>query len=151
MKGKVADLKRKLQTAELPVRQQLSMDFGEEKKGDPALGPTISTKVVLEGKPMKALVDTGSPVTIVSIDSLLETLLVSCITEQSPEDWCKEVSLRIQPPSLTICIYGGGEINVIGQLAISLTLDDRKCQATVLVQKGASVGLLLGTNTLPWS
>ena len=88
--------------------------------------------------------------TIVSIDSLLETLLVSRNTDQSPEDWRKEVASRIQPPSLTIRSYGGGEINMIGQLTVSLTLGDRKCQATVLVQKGASVDLLLSTDILPW-
>ena len=154
-KGKVADLKRQLQTAELQealLSKTATINglWSEEKKRNPSLGPIISTEVVLEGRPMKALVDTGSPVIIVSVDSLLETLLVSCTTDQSPEDWHKEVASRIQPPSLTICSYGDREINVIGQLTVSLTLGDRKCQATVLVQKGASVDLLLGTDTLSW-
>ena len=60
--------------------------WSAEKKGDPSLGPTISVEVVLKGRPTKALVDTGSPVTIVSIDSLLEALLEKRTTNQSPED-----------------------------------------------------------------
>jgi len=38
------------------------------------LGPTLFVEVLLEGQPVKALVDTGSPVTIVSIKCLLVTL-----------------------------------------------------------------------------
>ena len=72
-KGKVADLKRQLQTAELQealLSKTATINglWSAEKNRDPSLGPTISAKVVLEGRPTKALVDTGSPVTIVSID-----------------------------------------------------------------------------------
>ena len=153
-KGKVADLKRQLQTAELQealLSKTATINglWSAEKKGDPSLGSTISVEVVLEGRPTKALVDTGSPVTIVSIDCLLEALFERCTTNQSPEDWRKEVAAKIQPPSLTIRSYGGGEINVIGQLSVIMSVGERKCQQTVLVQKGASVDLLLGTDTLP--
>ena len=79
----------------------------------------------------------------------MEALFERRTTIQSPEDWCKEVASKIQPPSLTIRSYGGGEINVIGQLSVDMSLGERKCQQTVLVQKGASVDLLLGTDTLP--
>ena len=61
-KGKVADLKRQLQIAELQEAllsktATINRLWSEEKKGNPSLGPTISTEVVLEGRPMKALVD----------------------------------------------------------------------------------------------
>ena len=39
-------------------------------KDDVCLGPTITTEVELEGSPVKVLVDTGSPSTIVSLDFL---------------------------------------------------------------------------------
>ena len=38
------------------------------------LGPTATTEVTLEGYPVKALVDTGSPNTIMSLDFLLQVL-----------------------------------------------------------------------------
>ena len=41
------------------------------------LGPTLTVQVNFEGVPVKALVDTGSPVTIVSLDFLLHTLAKS--------------------------------------------------------------------------
>ena len=138
-KGKVADLKRQLQTAELQealLSKTATINglWSVEKKRDPSLGPTISVEVVLEGRPSKALVDTGSPVTIVSIDCLLEALFERRTITQSPEDWRKEVASKIQPPSLTIRSYGGGEINVIGQLSVDMSLGERKCRQTVLVQ-----------------
>ena len=42
--------------------------------------------------------------------------------------------------------YGGGEVNIIGQLPVSLKLGDKECRATILVQKGAALDLLLGTD-----
>ena len=153
-KGKVVDLKRQLQTAELQEAllsntATINELWSAEKKRDPSLGPTISVEVVLEGRPIKALVDTGSPVTTVSIDCLMEALFERRTTTQSPENWRKEVTSKIQPPSLTIRSYGGGDINVIGQLSVDMSLGERKCQQTVLVQKGASVDLLLGMDTRP--
>ena len=39
------------------------------------LGPTPTTTVLVEGTPAEALLDTGSPVTIVSLDLLVKALL----------------------------------------------------------------------------
>ena len=46
---------------------------GGEPEG-PTLGPTVLVNVLLEGHPVKALVDTGSPITIASIECLLDVL-----------------------------------------------------------------------------
>ena len=40
----------------------------------PVLGPAISVEILLEGQMMNALVDTGSSITIVSLDRLLDVL-----------------------------------------------------------------------------
>ena len=44
------------------------------KPEGPTLGPTVLLNVLLEGYPVKGLVDTGSPITIVSIECLLDIL-----------------------------------------------------------------------------
>ena len=44
--------------------------------------------------------------------------------------------------------YGGGEVNIVGQLPVLLKLKDKECCAIILVQKGATVDLLLGTDLL---
>ena len=59
------------------------MDSGQRKERGPSLGPTILAELLLEGK---ALVDTVLPVTIVSIDCLLEALFERWATNQSLED-----------------------------------------------------------------
>ena len=55
---------------------------------------------------------------------------------------------RQQSPSITVNNYGGGEVNVISQLSERPAHKGQKCQATILVQKGAPLDLLLGTDVL---
>ena len=98
---------------------------------------------------MNALVDTGSPVTIVSIDCLLDVLAKNRRADQTKEEWRREVEKRFLMPTLLINNYGGGEVNIISQLVTTLGHGSRECQTTILVQKGASLGLLLGTDVLP--
>lgn len=42
---------------------------------DVKLGPSITAEVEVEGVPVQALLDTGSPVTIVSLEFLIQALL----------------------------------------------------------------------------
>ena len=49
---------------------------------------------------------------------------------------------------MSVSNYGGGEVNVISQLSVVLTHREKECRAVVLVQKGAPLGLLLGTDVL---
>ena len=113
----------------------------------PTLGSAVSVKLSLEEQPVNALVDTGSPVTIVSIDCLLDVLAKNRKTDQTKE-WREEVEKRFLAPTLSINNYGGGEMNIISQLTVTLS-HGRECQTTILVQKGASLDLLLGTDVLP--
>ena len=153
-KEKVADLKKQLQTAEL---QEALLSKTATINGlcllenicNSSLGQTISTEVLLEDKPVKALVDTWSPVNIVSIDCLLEVLLNKYAADQSPEDWRNKVTAKIQSPSLTIRSYESAKVNVICQLTVPLALGDWRCQVAILVQKGATMDLLLGMDALP--
>ena len=80
----------------------------------------IFVDVILEGQPVKALVNTGSPVTIVSIKCLLYVMEKLKTPGQSVEEWKKEVKSRLQSPSMTVNNYGGGEVNVISQLSVRL-------------------------------
>ena len=46
-----------------------------ENEDGPSLGPTLAVEVCVEGQPTKALLDTGSPVSIISIEFLVHALL----------------------------------------------------------------------------
>lgn len=153
LQEKIARLRNELQAAELQgalLRKSATMHVlrAEGKAEGPTLGPSLLVNVLLEGHPVKALVDTGSPITIVSIDCLLDTLAKNRAKGQTVQDWKRQVEERLQTPSLSVSNYGGGEVNVISQLSITLTHGEKECQSVVLVQKGASLELLLGTDVL---
>ena len=52
----------------------------------PSLGPTLTAEVCVEGRPTQALLDTGSPVSIVSIEFLIQTLMEVNKGENSKEE-----------------------------------------------------------------
>ena len=104
--------------------------------------------LLLERQLVNALVNTGSPITIVSIDCLLDVLVKLQTPNQAWEQWKQEVKDRFQTTSLSVNNYGGGEVNIVGQLPVLLKLGDKECHAIILVQKGATVDLLLVTNLL---
>ena len=76
---KVARLRKELQSVELEeaLASKTATSHVLKPEGEangPILGPAISVEVLLEGHPVMALVDTGSPITIVSINCLLDIL-----------------------------------------------------------------------------
>ena len=66
--------------------------------------------------------------------------------EQSPTEWAAAVKSRLEPPSLTLHNYGGDELKVVRQLTATISSEGHICTATVLMQKGAPLDLLLGTD-----
>ena len=146
-------LRKELQAAEaksalLGKTATMHVLAAEGKPEGPTLGPTVLTNVLLEGHPVKALVDTESPITIVSIDCLLDILAKNRTDGQTVQDWKEWVEEKLKPPSLSVSNYGGGEVNIISQMLVTLTHGEKACEVVVLVQTGASLELLLGTDVL---
>jgi len=50
--------------------------------------------------------------------------------------------------SLLVKKYGRGMVNIIGQISVRLPFDTQEYQVTILVQRGAPLDLLLGTDLL---
>ena len=162
-KDKVTKLQEELRAAKLEVSlaentvttnvlhgSQGTLSLTTEDHDPKALsqGPIVKTEIYLEGHPAVALIDTGSPISIVSIDFLLQTLNQSWPKSTSKEDWMSSVRDQLKPPSMTARIFGGGEVNVICQCTVNLIWGPHKCDATVLVQKGIAQKILLGTDML---
>ena len=61
------------------------------KESGVELGPVPSALVEFEGEQLKALLDTGSPVTIVSLVFFLKVWAKKHTSEQLPEEWRKQV------------------------------------------------------------
>ena len=81
-----------------------------------SLIPIPTTEINLEGTNGQALLDTGSPVTIVSVQFLFRHLAKRCLSEQTTEEWKDSVRARFQYSSVNLKSYGGGKLNIIGQI-----------------------------------
>ena len=137
------------------LEQKTAMMHVFQPKGNvtgPSLGSAVTVELSVEGQQVKALVDTGIFVTIISIDCLLDILAKNRKAGQSKEEWKQEVEKRFLPPTLSINSFGGGggggEVNVINQLTTNLKRGTKENQTTILVQKGVHLDLLLGTDML---
>ena len=62
-----------------------AVELEEEQKTSQDLGPTLTTDLSIEGAPVEAMIDTGSPVMVVSLEFMLEALVRQQPAEQSLE------------------------------------------------------------------
>ena len=90
LQEKIAQLKLELHAAELEapaatIHQVMSENSSLGKK----LGPTIMTKVLVNGSEALAMVDTGSPVSIVSLQFAIEALAKAKENHMPVEEWRK--------------------------------------------------------------
>ena len=121
---------------------------GESCGTEVELGPVPTAEVMLEGEPVVALLDTGSPVTLVSLEFLLQVLAKRKPCEQTPEEWKQEVRKRLEPTSVALRNYSGGQLPVVRQVKTTLVRSGHEVTATVQVQKEAPTKLLIGTDLL---
>ena len=119
------------------------------KTQDSQLGPTLTAKVQVECVLVQALLNTGSPATIISLDLILRVLIAKKPKVQSPEQWKDEMLQKLKPSTVSLQNYGGGRLELIRQTSIILTRNGHTTCAIVQVQKDAPVELLLGSDTLP--
>ena len=113
------------------------------------LGPTPTSDVCLNGSLVSALLDTGSPISIVSLDFSLKVAAKDRTPEQSPADWGKATRGRLQPTTVSLRSYGGGELAIVSQVQCRITREGYQVDTLLQVQKEAPVSLLLGTDVLP--
>ena len=156
---RVQELKQELQIAELEevletIKGTLHHVTPTKLHVDPRhikheLGQTPTATVLLEGVPVEALLDTGSPVSIVSLEKLLDALARTRPPGQTPEEWKKEMQSRFVLPSVVLKNYGGGELSIVGQIEALVTRADFKINAVLQAQSNASVDMLIGTDLLP--
>ena len=113
------------------------------------LGPAVYSELEFEGCRVKALIDTGSLATIVSLNCLLDSLAKGSMRDQTPAEWEAAVKRRLKPPEITLRSYGGGGLDLVGQLLATLQSGPYRQTAVDLVQNGAPEDFLLGTDLQP--
>ena len=115
----------------------------------PRLGPTVYTPITVDRVTTDALVDTGSPATIVSLEFALKVLRKNRPKEQTDAQWIELTREKFKDPDVTLKNYGGHQLHFIAQIELTLTRGERRSTSTVLVRKGAPNDLLLGTDVQP--
>ena len=113
------------------------------------LGPTLTSKVEVEGASVDALLDSGSPVTIVSLGFVLKVFAEKKPNEQTRDQWKAEMRERITRTAVKLRTYGGETLALVGEVTVSMRRGEYHTEATILVQNKAPVEVLLGTDLLP--
>ena len=116
------------------------------ESGGKKLGPAVYTEVHVNGVPTRALVDTGSPATIISLDYVMDLLAAQRTPQQTPAQWEEETLKKFSPPEVALSAYGGQSLDVLSQIPLQLSQGDRVVKGVVLVQQDAPNDLLLGTD-----
>ena len=139
---KVAQLRRELMAAEreesvtkAAVTTHVLQSYPETKKssasGGPTLGPTLKVKASVKGCSTEALIDTSSPVSLVSIDFLLHALIKNMDSGATQEHITKTLKARLEDPQLTVSNFGGDKVNVVGQATVTLCCGEHTSQVTL--------------------
>ena len=68
-----------------------------------------------------ALVDTGSPATIVSLKFILQVLADSKYGQQTAEEWRKKTMERFSAPAVTLTSCGGERLNIVAHIPVVLS------------------------------
>ena len=151
IKRRIAELQQQLKEVEVKTavggKSSVMNTMSTESAANVGrLGPSVFAEIWVNGVPVKALVDTGSPATIVSLDFILDILAAQRKSQQTPEQWRVETLEKFNLPDISLKNYGGHPLNIISQIRLCLSQGSHVVDATVLVQKEALNKLLLGND-----
>ena len=119
---------------------------GTLKTLNSASGPQLKFTVQLEGHSTEALVDTGSPATIVSLRHLLQ--LWKWNWAPTDAKWLERAEEAVQDPSTHLQTYDGTDVHLLGEAKVTLKVNDREVEVMALIQEEAPQDLLIGTDCL---
>ena len=100
-------------------------------------------KVLVNGIPTQALINSGSPATVVSLEFVIYVFVKEKEEHKTP---AQETFEKFHPPSVLLKAYRGHKLNILSQVSSRLTRRSWTVEAVVLVQEGALHELLLGTD-----
>lgn len=120
----------------------------EDAQHSSTLGPIPMAEVQLEGEPVKALLDTGSPVTIVSLKFLLQVWAKQRPPNQTVPEWKAQVESKLEPTPVALRNYGGGRLPVVRQALLTISRPGHVVKTVIQVQRDAPAQLLIGTDLL---
>ena len=122
--GQIEELRRKLQDLEAKVALRAKTNTLHSVAADcqdSQLGPSVFAEVQVNGVSTKALIDTGSPATIISLDFVLDIFAEQRDRRESPEQWRQNTMRKFSPLTISLKNYGGHSLSIISQTPLKLT------------------------------
>jgi len=81
-------------------------------------------EVSVNGVKESACIDTGSPVTLLSLKQVVRILAEQNKDYEKQQDWKRTMLMLFQEPSVSLKSYSGDQLNIIAQLPLSLKQGD---------------------------
>ena len=110
-------------------------------------GPRVTTTVEVNGVECAAVVDTGSPVTVVSEECLLKVWKIMK-PDLTNEERQEDIISNCRPATVTLRMYTDARVPNVAEIEVELKNRLKVMKTVVIVQKDAPQELLLGTDTL---
>ena len=149
---RIAMLQKQLKEKQVTVAMEKAsvngVSFSDEMTPT-KLGPAVYSEVTVNGVNVTALIDTGSPVSIMSLKKAVQILALRKGEFSSPQKWKETMIAQFQTPTVTLRSYSGDALNVVAQLPMILGQGDQEVSSVVLIQKDAPQDLLIGTDLQP--
>ena len=148
----ITKLQKELKEKEIAAVMEEAMVHGVTSSDETTptkLGPVIYSEVKVDGMKMTALIDTGSPMTLMSLKQAVQMLALKKGDFNSLQEWKETMMARFQIPTVMLKSYSGDRLNIVAQLPVTLTQGDHKVSSVVLIQKNAPNDLLIGTDLQP--
>ena len=124
-KQKVEELRRALHEAELAaVLEECTVIVNgivPTEKNSTELGPTVTISALVNGVKVDALVDTGSPVTILSLKFAMVVLSQKQNQFKSITEWKVAMKERLKSPDIVLIGYSGERLNILAQLKVTIS------------------------------
>ena len=111
------------------------------KKNLTKLGPTVTILATVNGVKVDALVDTGSPVTILSLKFVKVVLSQEQNQFKFITEWTVAMRERLKSPDIVLTGISGERLNVLAQLKVTISQGEYAVTVTALVQKDAQSSL----------
>ena len=89
-------------------------------QGTVTLGLVLRGKVKLDSKPVEALIDTSSPISIVSLEFYLQAAAERRKPQQSPADWATDVRRKLKPTTVSLRNYGGDKLSESSEMSVDI-------------------------------
>ena len=115
----------------------------ESQESNPVVGPTLFLDLEIEGVPVEAVMDCGSPATIIS-RRMLHEIARNLRRTGKPLPEMSKPSIKVYGKDGK---RGGHELVCTAQLEVNIQADEKRACVPVIVQPDSEQGCLLGTNT----